>query len=164
MKNVIKFIALSALLMSFALFAGSVFAQTSTTGSIEGSVTDTTGASVPGIAVRVTSPNLISPQTATTDSSGRFKVLNLPPGRYAVVVEADKGFAKFEKNEIEVNLSRSSSVEVQLQPAGAQATVTVTDTAGAAVDVSGTTTGSSVSSDQFSNFPPQRTVQGLYSI
>jgi hypothetical protein len=36
MKNVFKFIALSALLMSFALFAGSVFAQTSTTGSIEG--------------------------------------------------------------------------------------------------------------------------------
>jgi hypothetical protein len=36
MKNVFKFFALSALLMCFALFAGSVFAQTSTTGSIEG--------------------------------------------------------------------------------------------------------------------------------
>ena len=34
MKNVFKFFALSALLMSFALFAGSVFAQSSTTGSI----------------------------------------------------------------------------------------------------------------------------------
>jgi outer membrane receptor protein involved in Fe transport len=164
MKNVFKFFGLSALLMSFALFAGSALAQTSTTGSIEGTVTDSAGASVPGIAVRITSPNLISAQTATTDSSGRYKVLNLPPGRYAVVVEADKGFAKFEKNEVEVNLSRTTAVEVQLQPAGAQATVTVTDTAGAAVDVSGTTTGSNVSSDQFSNFPTQRTVQGLYTI
>jgi outer membrane receptor protein involved in Fe transport len=164
MKNVLKFFGLSALLMSFALFAGSALAQTSTTGSIEGTVTDSAGASVPGIAVRITSPNLISAQTATTDSSGRYKVLNLPPGRYAVVVEADKGFAKFEKNEVEVNLSRTTAVEVQLQPAGAQATVTVTDTAGAAVDVSGTTTGSNVSSDQFSNFPTQRTVQGLYTI
>jgi outer membrane receptor protein involved in Fe transport len=164
MKNVLKFFGLSALLMSFALFAGSALAQTSTTGSIEGTVTDSAGASVPGIAVKVTSPNLISPQTATTDSSGRYKVLNLPPGRYSIVVEADKGFAKFEKNEVEVNLSRTTAVEVQLQPAGAQATVTVTDTAGAAVDVSGTTTGSNVSSDQFSNFPTQRTVQGLYTI
>ena len=164
MKNVFKFIALSALLMSFALFAGSVFAQSSTTGSIEGSVTDTTGAAVPGIAVKVTSPNLISAQTATTDDSGRFRILNLPPGRYAVSVEAEKGFAKFEKNDVEVNLSRNSSVEIQLQPAGAQASVTITDTAGAAVDVSGTTTGSNVSSDQFSNFPTQRTVQGLYTI
>lgn len=164
MKNLFKYFGLSALLMSFALFAGSALGQTSTTGSIEGTVTDSQGASVPGIAVKVTSPNLISSQSATTDSSGRFKVLNLPPGRYSVSVEADKGFAKFEKNDVEVNLSRTTSMEVQLQPAGASATVTVTDTAGAAVDVNGTTTGSNVSSDQFSNFPTQRTVQGLYTI
>ena len=54
MKNVFKFFALSALLMSFALFAGSVFAQTTTTGSIEGTVTDSTGAAVPGITVTAT--------------------------------------------------------------------------------------------------------------
>ena len=119
MKNVFKFIALSALLMCFALFAGSVFAQTSTTGSIEGSVTDSTGAAVPGVSVRVTSPNLISAQTATTDESGRYRILNLPPGKYTVTSRSDKGFAKFEKTDVEVNLSRSSSVEIQLQPAGA---------------------------------------------
>src|SRR5690349_23365587 len=164
MKNVFKFFALSALLACFALFAGSVFAQTSTTGSIEGSVTDSTGASVPGVAVKVTSPNLISPRTVTTDDGGRYKILGLPPGRYTVSVEADKGFAKFERTDVEVNLSHTSSVEIQLQPAGAQASVTITDTAGAAVDVAGTTTGSNVSSDQFSNFPTQRTVQGLYTI
>src|SRR5689334_17653373 len=164
MKNVFKFFALSALLACFALFAGSAFAQTSTTGSIEGSVTDSTGASVPGVAVKATSPNLISPRTVTTDDGGRFKILNLPPGRYAVAVEATKGFAKFEKSDVEVNLSRNSSIEIQLQPAGAQASVTITDTAGAAVDVSNNTAGSNVSSDQFSNFPTQRTVQGLYTI
>src|ERR1043165_5682088 len=164
MNHAFKFFGLSALLMCFSLFAGSVVAQTSTTGSIEGTVTDTAGAAVPGVAVRVSGTNLISAQTATTDSNGRYKVSNLPPGRDSIAVEADKGFAKFEKNEVEVNLSRTTSVEVQLQPAGAQATVTVTDTAGAAVDVSGTTTGSNVSSDQFSNFPTQRTVQGLYTI
>src|ERR1044072_1272852 len=99
MKNVFKFFALSALLSCFALFAGSVFAQSSTKGAIEGAVTDSTGAAVPGIAVKVTSPNLISAQTATTDDSGRYRILNLPPGRYAVSVEADKGFAKFERTD-----------------------------------------------------------------
>jgi outer membrane receptor protein involved in Fe transport len=164
MKNVFKFLGLSALLMCFALFAGSAAAQSSTTGSIEGTVTDANGAAVPGASVRVTSPNLISAQTATSDDSGRYRVLNLPPGKYAVTIEADKGFAKAERTEVEVNLSKTSTVDLQLQPAGAQATVTVTDTAGAAVDVSGATTGSNVSSDQFSNFPTQRTVQGLYTI
>src|SRR5215467_4300545 len=114
MKNVFKFFVLSALLMCFALFAGSVFAQTSTTGLIDGSVSDQAGAAVPGISVRVTSPNLISAQSATTDAGGRFKILNLPPGKYTITIEADKGFAKFEKSDVEVNLSRSTSVEIQL--------------------------------------------------
>src|ERR1700754_347044 len=121
MKNVFKFLGLSALLMCFALFAGSAAAQSSTTGSIEGTVTDSAGAAVPGINVKVTSPNLISAQTATTDDSGRFRILNLPPGKYSVTVEAEKGFARFERPDVEVNLSKNTTVEVQLQPAGAQA-------------------------------------------
>src|ERR1043165_6300618 len=141
MKNVFKFIALSALLMSFALFAGSVFAQTATTGSIEGSVSDQAGASVPGVSIKVSSPNLISAQTATSDQSGRFRILNLPPGKYTVTVEADKGFAKFERPDVEVNLSKNTSVDIQLQPAGAQASGTITDTARAAGDVNGTNAG-----------------------
>jgi outer membrane receptor protein involved in Fe transport len=150
--------------MCFALFTGSVFAQSATTGAIEGTVTDSTGAAVPGVAVNVTSPNLISAQTGTTDDGGHFKILNLPPGRYNVSVEESKGFSKFEKTEVEVNLSRNTSVEIQLVPAGAQASVTVTDTSGAAVDVTNNTSGSTVSTEQFSNFPTQRTVQSLYSI
>ena len=110
MKNVFKFFGLSALLMCFALFAGSVFAQTSTTGSIEGTVTDATGAAVPGVTVRVTSPNLISAQTATTMTVVVIRILNLPPGKYAVSIEADKGFAKFERTDVEVNLSRNTTV------------------------------------------------------
>ena len=164
MKNVLKFLSLSTLLACFALFTGSVFAQSSTTGAIEGTVTDSSGAAVPGASIKVTGVNLISAQSATSDDTGRFRVLNLPPGKYAVTIEADKGFAKFEKTDVEVNLSRNSNLEVQLQPAGASASVTVTDTAGAGVDLSANTSGSNVSTDQFSNFPTQRTVQGLYTL
>src|SRR6478672_5645149 len=164
MKNVVKFFGLSALLMCFALFTGSVFAQSATTGSVEGVVTDANGAAVPGITVKAKSPNSISAQTATTDEGGRFKILNLPPGKYSVEIEAEKGFSKFEKTDVEVNLSRTSSVEISLQPQGASANVTVTDTSGAAVDVSNNTSGTSVSTEQFSNLPTQRTVQSLYTI
>src|SRR5258705_1634609 len=163
MKNVLKFLSLSALLMCFALFAGSMFAQSSTTGSIEGIVTDSTGAAVPGVTIKVTSPNLISAQSATTDDSGRFRVPSIPPGQYTRIVEAAKGFAAYEKKDVEVNLSRNTPVEVQLQAAGATANVTITDTSGAAVDLSNNTTGSNVSTDQFSNFPTHRTGQGLYT-
>ena len=163
MKNVFKFIGLSALLMSFALFAGSVFAQTSTTGSIEGTVTDPTGAAVPGVTVTATRQGGRS-TTATTNDEGFFRMLALEPGMYTISIEAEKGFAKFEQADVPVNLSRTSTVTVQLRPAGATETVTVTAGAGAGIDVTQNTTGTNVSTEQFSNFPTQRTVQSLYTI
>jgi len=148
--------------LSLALFTTSAFAQTSTTGSIEGIVTDPNGAAVKGATVTVTGATLISPQTATTGDEGRYRVLNLPPGdTYKVTVDAG-GFAKFESGNVAVNLGRTSSVDATLQLATAQASVTVTS--GAAVDTAANTSGSNVSSEQFSNFPTQRTVQSLYTI
>lgn len=160
MRKVLMFV----FAMCLSLFAVGAMAQTQTTGSIEGTVLDPQGNAVPGVTVTVTSPNLITAQSGTTDDSGRFRILNLPPGRYTVKVEAAKGFGEFSRSDVEVNLSRTSTVDVSLQLAGQQATVTVTDTAGAAIDASSTTTGTNVSSEQFSNFPTQRTVQSLYTI
>jgi outer membrane receptor protein involved in Fe transport len=157
MKKVFMFV----LAMTLAMFATSAMAQSSTTGSIEGTVTDPNGAAVKGATVTVTSPNLISPQTATTNDEGRYQVPALPPGKYKVAIDAS-GFGKYEKDEVSVNLSRTSSADAVLALATATATVTVTG--GAAVDVAANTTGNNVSTEQFSNFPTQRTVQGLYTI
>jgi outer membrane receptor protein involved in Fe transport len=162
MKNSMRFIGLLGLTLAF--LASTAFAQTSTTGSIAGQVIDVNRAAVPGVTVTVTGPNLLGTRTAVSESDGRYNIGNLPPGRYTVTVEETGGFGKYEKTDVEVNLSRTSTLDVQLQPAGAQATVTVTDTSGAAVDVTSTTRGSNVSTEQFSNFPTSRTVQGLYTI
>jgi outer membrane receptor protein involved in Fe transport len=161
MKTPIRILTVLALALSFFVSAA---AQTSTTGSIEGSVTDVNGAAVPGVTVTATSPNLIRPQTATSNEEGTYRLSNLPPGRYTVTVESAKGFAKFEQTNVEVNLSKTSSAAITLRPAGATETVEVTASSGAAVDVTSNTTGTSVSTEQFSNFPTQRTVQSLYTI
>jgi outer membrane receptor protein involved in Fe transport len=139
-------------------------AQTSTTGTIEGLVTDRNGAVVPAVAVTVTSPNLIRAQSATTDSEGHYRILNLPPGRYSVTAEATAGFARFARANVDVNLSKTSTVLIQLEPAGATATVTVSSSAGVAVDTTSNTSGTSISTEQFSSFTIQRTVQSLYTI
>lgn len=149
--------------LCLSLFATGAVGQTATTGSIEGEVTDVNNAVVPGVTVTVTSPNLIRPQTATTDDEGRFRLPNLPPGRYAVSVEA-ANFSKFERTDVDVNLSKTSTVNVQLQPTGVAASVEVTATGGATIDTTSNTSGTNVSTDQFSNFPTQRTVQSLYTI
>ncbi|HEX5875114.1 MAG TPA: TonB-dependent receptor [Pyrinomonadaceae bacterium] len=163
MKNVFKFFVLSALLMSFALFAGSVLAQTTTTGSIEGTVTDPTGAAVPGVTVTATRQGG-RVTTATTNEEGFFRISQLEPGQYTVTVASEKGFAAFEQANVPVNLSKVSTMTVQLRPQGATETVTVTAGGGAGIDVTQNTTGTNVSTEQFSNFPTQRTVQSLYTI
>ncbi|HVF49363.1 MAG TPA: TonB-dependent receptor [Pyrinomonadaceae bacterium] len=152
------------MVLCFALFTMSAMAQTSTTGSIEGTVTDVNGAAVPGVTVSVTSPNLIRPQSATTNDEGIYRIPNLPPGRYIVVVEAASGFGRYEQTDVEVNLSKTSNVTISLRPAGATEVVEVTASSGAAVDVTTATTGTNISTEQFSNFPTQRTVQSLYTI
>src|SRR5580765_1007835 len=141
-----------------------VSAQTPTTGTIEGLVTDRYGAIVQGATVSAASPNLIRTQSTTTDNEGRYRFLNLPPGRYVITVEGAFGFARVVKTDIVVNLSRTSPVVIELEPAAATARITVTATSGAAIDTAAGTSGTSVSSDQFSNFVTQRTVQSIYTI
>ncbi len=157
MKKVFMFVVA----VTLALFATSAMAQSSTTGSIEGMVTDPNGAAIKGATVSATSPNLITPKSAITGDDGRYLISALPPGTYKIAVDAS-GFGKFEKDGVAVNLGRTSSIDPQLSLATATATVTVTGAA--QIDVAANTTGSNVSTEQFSNFPTQRTVQGLYTI
>src|SRR5258708_1014891 len=139
--------------LMLALFATTAIAQTITTGSIEGAVVDPNGAAVTGATVTVTSPQLISPQSGTTNNQGHFKILNLAPGIYTLTVEPTKGFARFQKSDVAVNLDKTSSIDVQLALSGATATVTITATGGAGLDVTSNTSGTNVSTEQFSNFP-----------
>jgi outer membrane receptor protein involved in Fe transport len=138
------------------------WAQTVTTGSISGVVADQSGAAIPDIAVTATSPNLIQPQSATSGPDGHYLILNLPPGKYMITAEAQKGFARFQQSNIDVNLGKTSPGDVQLKVASVEAEISVT--AGAPLELAETTTGNNVSTDQFSNFPTQRTVQGLYTL
>jgi outer membrane receptor protein involved in Fe transport len=153
-----------ALALCLTLLTILVGAQTSTTGTIEGTVADAAGAVVPGATVKVTSPNLIRAQTATSDTQGRFWMANLPPGKYTVTIEAASGFAKFERTNIDVNLSKTTTIEIKLQPQGASATVDIVANAAPEIDLTNNTTGTNVTTDQFSNFPTARTVQSLYTI
>ena len=56
-------------------------------GSIRGYVKDEQGAVLPGVTVTAHSPALLSPVTAVSDAGGYYRLLNLPPGTYAVTAE-----------------------------------------------------------------------------
>ena len=118
MKSTMRCYAMLLLAMILGLFTAVAIGQTSTTGTIEGTVVDSNGGAVPGVMVTVSSPNLIRAQTATTNEDGYYRILNLPPGKYSITIEATKGFSKYEQADVEVNLSRTSNVTAVLQAAG----------------------------------------------
>ncbi len=163
MKTILTVLTAIVFAFGLMLIPVSISAQTSTTGTIEGTVTDAGGAVVPGVTVLISGANLIRPQSATTNDEGTYRVSSLPPGRYTVVVEAVQGFGKYEQTNVEVNLSKTSSVNVTLSAAGSGVT-TVDVVAGANIDQSSNTGGTNVTTEQFQNFPTQRTVQSIYTI
>jgi len=85
-------------LMTACLLAASAFGQ-STTGSISGTVKDSSGAPIPGATVTVTNPENSVSQQAMTEEDGVFVAPQLPPGTYTISVEK-AGFKKLEKKEV----------------------------------------------------------------
>jgi outer membrane receptor protein involved in Fe transport len=154
-----KLVFLAVLVLAFASAA---FAQTTTTGTVEGTVSDSNGAAVPNVTLTLSGPNLVRAQTTTSDADGVYRFASVPPGRYTLDVAALSGFNAYKQENVEVNLSRGTSANIVLAPAGTTATVDVVATP--EVDQATNTTGTNVSTEFFSNIPTTRTVQGLYTI
>src|SRR5215203_3413852 len=68
-------------------------AQTVVTGAdTRGTIADATGGVLPGVTITVTSLDTNTIRSAVTDSTGRYVVAALPPGRYEIAAELS-GFA-----------------------------------------------------------------------
>ncbi len=77
-------VALAAVTASSALAQGG---GASSTGTIQGRVTDAQGAVLPGVTVTATSPAALGAQTAVTSETGNYRFPALPPGTWTVTYE-----------------------------------------------------------------------------
>jgi Carboxypeptidase regulatory-like domain len=115
-----------ALCLSMLLaFCGKSFAQAGATGTILGTVTDTSGAVVPSITVTVTNTGTGVANRTVTTSSGDYFVPGLLSGSYSVTVEA-KGFEKYVARGIVLTVNQRNRVDVSLKPGAVSETVDVT--------------------------------------
>ena len=92
-----------ALVFAAALPAAA-FAQASLTGTILGTVTDPTGASVANADVTVTNIATNEAVRHKSDNVGNYFSPNLRPGTYSVSVE-HSGFKRFSRNQIPLKVS-----------------------------------------------------------
>lgn len=96
------------------------------TGTILGTVTDTSGAVVPGANVTIVNQETASTLTAKTTADGRFEFTPLQIGTYSVVVEASS-FKKATIQSVKLNIQQQALVNIALQPGAVTENVEVTE-------------------------------------
>lgn len=114
--------------LSMLLAAGTVelaCAQSTTTGAIGGTVSDPAGAVVSGAKVTVHNKATNAEQTVNTDDSGYYRVTNLQPASYTVVIAAG-GFGEFKADEVIVQVGTVTELSPHLAVGKISETVTVT--------------------------------------
>jgi len=128
--------------------------------SIAGVVRDPSGAIIPGVTVTASSPALIErSRTVTTDGSGRYSIVDLRPGTYAVTASVS-GFKTFKQEGIEVPSNTSVPLYVEMGVGSVGETVEVKDVV-SIVDVENAANTQVLSRELMDAVPSSRTFQQL---
>jgi len=109
--------------MFFVLGLGPLFAQFNV-GSIVGTVTDTSGASISGATVTLINPATAEKQAVQTNGAGDYVFNSLRPAVYNLQVEF-KGFATVLRENVILNVAERIKVDFSLQPGAVTQTVEV---------------------------------------
>ena len=134
----------------------------SSTGTIQGKVTDSQGAVLPGVTVTATSPSALGAQATVTSETGNYRFPAVPPGQYALTFELS-GFNKIQRDGIQISLGFTANVNVELQLATLQETVTVSG-ASPVIDTSATRIQQNFKLDQLQSIPNGRDMWALLAV
>ncbi len=135
MLRIKKSVGLSLVLLLFAVMLA--YGQSRETGAIQGSITDSEGAPVPGVTVTATNMTLKGRDaTAFTDEKGKYRFPSLAPGTYQIQAELE-GFQTsvrsdvrlFVGNTVDVDLSIGQSVTETIEISGETPLIDATTTA-----------------------------------
>ena len=105
LRSQLAFVAVLTLL--FAICVPSLMAQSAGTSALSGTITDPSGAAVPGVTVTITSNETAQTRSTTTGPDGVYKFNLLPPGSYKIRFAAN-GFKTSEVGSVNLAVTESS--------------------------------------------------------
>lgn len=158
MKHVSKVGVYLGVFLLAMLLANPGFAQ-ETTGGIQGTIKDQTGAIIAGATVEVTSSALIGTKSLQTDASGFYRFVNLPIGEYTLTVTAPN-FKKHRQTGINLDAGRMPTIDVALEIGAVTSTVEVSAEA-TLVDVTQSKVQTNVNELALTNLPLGRSYQSV---
>ena len=123
-KSVVQTVASVVLSLSILVVVPPRLLAQAATAAVLGTVTDQSGAAVPGVAVDVKNSATGVSQTAISESRGRYRVTKLPLGRYEVKAEL-QGFQTAVHKDVEVAVGSERVVDFVLSVGQVSESVTV---------------------------------------
>src|SRR4030095_7692867 len=148
MGRIAKILCIGACML---VFPGVTWAQV----TLSGTAKDTSGAVLPGVTVEASSPVLIEKvRTATTDSSGNYRIESLQPGTYEVTFSLP-GFASVKRDGVILSGSGVVKIDGEMRVGGVQESITVTGET-PVVDVQSTRREITLDNETMRNLPAVR--------
>jgi hypothetical protein len=139
-------------LAALLFFAFTVAAQTSTTGTVSGSVADSSGAFVPKAEVQLTNVETNAVQTQTTNDSGVYVFPSVVPGTYRITVKMS-GFRTALIASVPVEVNKTTTQPVTLEVGGDKEVVEVVANATAQLQTVDAQIGNTMTTDAILRLP-----------
>jgi outer membrane receptor protein involved in Fe transport len=154
----------SFFLLALTILACAAFSQI-LTGTISGTVTDSTEAIVPNAAVTIVNADTgVTVWHGVTNESGVYRAPALPVGRYNVTVQV-QGFKRGEVSGVNLTLDQRVAVNVSLQPGAAAESITVTGESAGQLATDSSSVGTTINTSQVQDLPlPNRNILNLLSL
>jgi Carboxypeptidase regulatory-like domain len=145
---------LCSALFAFFLTTGAhrAWAQSTSSGTVSGQVVDPQGAVIVGAAVDLTDASTDSRQSTLTNEVGRYLFLNVHPGTYDLAV-AKAGFKQAKLVGQKVAVGLELTLNVSLQVGATTSSIEVAASAGAELQTSNATVGSTITGESLMNLP-----------
>jgi hypothetical protein len=161
-NRVLRLITTAALLV--LLTYTQLLAQSLSSASVRGKVSDETGLALPGVTVTLSSPALqVREVVAVTQGDGNYQFLDVPPGEYQIRFDLP-GFQRVVRAGIQLTARFAATINEILKVGGVEESITVSG-ASPVVDVTNTSSNVSVSGELLNKTVPiSRTLQEIMSV
>ncbi|MGH9851513.1 MAG: carboxypeptidase regulatory-like domain-containing protein, partial [Blastocatellia bacterium] len=150
-KSASTFLSLLLASVIALLAAPRALAQIGGTGSIQGVITDTTGAVIPGATVTATNVATGVKTERQTTGAGLYVISPLPPGEYTIAVSAN-GFKPLLQEKVVVDALSTVGLNLSLQVGATNETVTITS-APAQLNTTDARLGTTIRNELYTNLP-----------
>lgn len=111
--------------LSAATLVGTIAWAQQTLGTLNGTVTDQTGAAIPMASITVVSDQTASSRAVTSNAGGAYSIRDLSIGTYTITISA-KGFNTEKIDSVVIQADRTATLSTQLKPGQVSSTVEVT--------------------------------------